>query len=87
MRTAHGLPLSALESMTLSYVPLFAVTYAFWWVKPKDVQYPTVVELPAMTVEQRSTFERLAVSDIFDDENGTDSLASVWALTPRVFEK
>jgi hypothetical protein len=30
MRTAHGLPLSQLESMTLSYIPLFTATYFFW---------------------------------------------------------
>ena len=29
MRTTHGLPLSQLESMALSHVPLFAVTYFF----------------------------------------------------------
>ena len=27
MRLAHALPLSQLESMTLSYIPLFAITY------------------------------------------------------------
>ena len=32
MRTAHGLPLSQFESMTLSYIPLFAATYFFWWI-------------------------------------------------------
>jgi hypothetical protein len=37
MRTVDGLPLSQLESMTLSYIPLFTITYFFWWYKPKDI--------------------------------------------------
>ena len=49
MRTAHSLPLSQLESMTLSYVPLFAITYFFWWLKPKDVLVPSIVDLPIMS--------------------------------------
>ncbi|KAH9212695.1 hypothetical protein DL95DRAFT_508591 [Leptodontidium sp. 2 PMI_412] len=89
MRTAHHLPLSQLESMTISYVPLFAVTYFLWWVKPKDIMTPSIVELPAMTPEQRTKFEDMAVSSEFDNEglNGQDSLWNVWHLTPRIFEK
>lgn len=89
MRRAHTLPLSQLESMTLSYIPLFAITYLFWWVKPKDVLTPSIVDLPDMLEEQRATFESMAVSSVFDEE-GLDkqgSLWSVWYLTPRVFEK
>jgi hypothetical protein len=50
MRAANSLPLAQLESMTLSYIPLFAVTYFFWWEKPKDVFAPTVVRLPKWTL-------------------------------------
>lgn len=89
MRHAHKLPLSPLESMTLSYIPLFAITYLFWWVKPKDVLSPSVVDLPNISEEQRALFDSMAVSTFFDGE-GTEkqnSFWSVWYLTPRVFEK
>ena len=89
MRCAHRLPLSQLETMTLSYIPLFAITYFFWWVKPKDVMTPSVVDLPSMLQEQRLVFESMAVSNIFDNEatGKQDSVWTVFALTPRVFEK
>ncbi|KAL8650500.1 MAG: hypothetical protein Q9226_005118 [Calogaya cf. arnoldii] len=89
MRAAHHLPLAQLESMTLSYVPLFAITYAFWWIKPKDVLSPSVVELPDISEAERVTFESMAVSHAFDDEGlgKQGSLWSIWSLTPRVFEK
>ena len=89
MRDAHKLPLSQLESMTLSYIPLFAVTYLFWWVKPKDVLTPSIVDLPDMLPEQCAAFEMMAVSTTFDDEGTSkqDSLWTIWHLTPRVFEK
>ncbi|KAI4225440.1 MAG: hypothetical protein L6R36_003924 [Xanthoria steineri] len=89
MRVAHHLPLAQLESMTLSYVPLFAITYAFWWIKPKDVLTPSVVELPIMSEEQFTAFELMAVSHAFDDEGIANQglLWSIWSLTPRVFEK
>ncbi|KAL8669386.1 MAG: hypothetical protein Q9168_006022 [Polycauliona sp. 1 TL-2023] len=89
MRAAHHLPLAQLESMTLSYVPLFAITYAFWWIKPKDVLSPSVVELPNMSEEQRTTFEAMAVSHAFDDEGigNQGTIWSIWSLTPRIFEK
>ncbi|CZR56634.1 uncharacterized protein PAC_06523 [Phialocephala subalpina] len=89
MRTAHGLPLSQLESMTLSYIPLFAATYFFWWLKPKDISTPTVVNLPLMSAEQKAVFELVAVSNKFDNE-GLPEQVSIWnilVLTPRVFEK
>jgi len=89
MRRAHTLPLSQLESMTLSYIPLFAITYLFWWVKPKDVLTPSIVDLPDMREEQKATFESMAVSSVFDEESldRQGSLWSIWYLTPRVFEK
>ena len=89
MRTAHALPLSQLESMALSYVPLFAATYFFWWLKSKDVLMPSVVDLPDMLPEQKITLESMAVSSTFDDE-GMGQQGSFWTvflLTPRVFEK
>ena len=89
MRGAHTLPLSQLETMTLSYIPLVAITYLFWWVKPKDVTTPSVVDLPDMALGQKETFEAMAVSNSFDNE-GTleqESLWTLWRLTPRVFEK
>ena len=89
MRRAHMLPLSQLEAMTLSYIPLFAITYLFWWLKPKDVMTPSIVCLPVMSEDQMVTFESMAVSGAFDDEHtgNQDSLWSIWYLTPRVFEK
>jgi hypothetical protein len=89
MRTAHALPLSQLESMTLSYIPLFAVTYFFWWEKPKDILTPSIVELPDMSPDQKQMFESMAVSKKFDDEGTGDQVAyrTAWYLTPRVFEK
>ncbi|RDW58765.1 hypothetical protein BP6252_13241 [Coleophoma cylindrospora] len=89
MRTAHALPLSQLESMTLSYIPLFAVTYFFWWNKPKDISTPSIVDLPCMHPEQRCVFESMAVSNKFDNEgvDGQVTYWNVWYLTPRVFEK
>lgn len=89
MRRTHNLPLSQLESMTLSYIPLFAITYFFWWVKSKDVLTPSVVDLPDMVSEQKTIFESMAVSSAFDNEGigKQDSFWSVWYLTPRVFEK
>ena len=89
MRLAHSLPLSQLESMTLSYIPLFAVTYFFWWMKPKDVLSPSIIDLPDMSEEQKTTFEGMAVSHAFDNEGigNQGSFWSIWYLTPRVFEK
>lgn len=89
IRVVHDLPLSPLEAMTLSYVPLFAVTYYYWWTKPRDIELPSEICLPYMTPEQVIVFDSLALDDQFDDE-GTDEQESVWgiwALTPRLFEK
>ncbi|KAL9576655.1 MAG: hypothetical protein Q9212_006921 [Teloschistes hypoglaucus] len=89
MRRAHALPLSQLESMTLSYIPLFAITYLFWWLKPKDVLTPSIIHLPNMSEEQKNKFESMAVSDVFDNEGigKQRSIWTIWYLTPRVFEK
>lgn len=62
LRAAGSLPLSQLESMTLGYIPLFAVTYFFWWGKPKDIRSPTIVELPDMSLDQVRVFESHLVS-------------------------
>ncbi|PNP48610.1 hypothetical protein TGAMA5MH_00300 [Trichoderma gamsii] len=89
MRAAHALPLSQLESTTLSYIPLFIVTYFFWWNKPKDIRSPSIVKLPDMNPEQRDIFESMAVSNKFDSEGMKEQVTywNVWYLTPRVFEK
>ncbi|KAI9747270.1 MAG: 3-methyladenine DNA glycosylase, partial [Chaenotheca gracillima] len=89
VRLAHDLPLSQLELMTASYIPLFAVTYPFWWFKPKDIENPSVVDLPHMLPHQKTTFESMTVSSAFDDEGtrAQASLWSIWYLTPRVFDK
>ncbi|KAJ6260639.1 hypothetical protein Dda_4866 [Drechslerella dactyloides] len=89
IRAVHHLPLAPLESMTISYIPLFAATYFFWWFKPKDIMSPSDVDLPAMTSAQREEFESLAISYDFDDEGlpKQTSWWNIWALTPRVFEK
>ncbi|KAI9747264.1 MAG: hypothetical protein M4579_007496, partial [Chaenotheca gracillima] len=89
MRGAHGMPLSQLESLTFSYIPLFATAYCFWWFKPKDIEHPSVVDLPYMLPHQKTTFELMTVSSAFDNEGtrAQASLWSIWHLTPRVFEK
>jgi hypothetical protein len=87
MRAANSLPLSQLESMTLSYIPLFAITYFFWWEKPKDILTPSIVSLPEMDVEQMQLFESMALSDKFDAANAETTYWNIWYLTPRVFEK
>lgn len=88
-RGIHSLPLSQLEAMTLGYIPLFIVTYFFWWDKPKDIRSPSIVKLPEMSTEQRETFESMAVSDKFDNEGLKVQMTywNTWYLTPRVFEK
>lgn len=89
MRTAHKLPLSQIESMTLSYIPLFVATYFFWWTKPKDIKTLSIISLPPMLPEQFHFFESMAVSNKFDDEGLEVQVSywNIWYLTPRVFEK
>ncbi|MCJ1309897.1 hypothetical protein MMC25_003558 [Agyrium rufum] len=89
LRSAHSLPLAPMESMTLSYIPLFAATYFFWWEKPKDILVPSVVDLPVMSSEQKQIFESMTVNEKFDDENEKcqTTMWTIWYLTPRVFEK
>lgn len=89
MRVAFHLPLSQLETMTLGYIPLFVVTYFFWWNKPKDIRSPSLVDLPHMSDEHMQVFESMAVSNKFDDEGMKEQVSrwNIWYLTPRVFEK
>ncbi|KAK5115788.1 hypothetical protein LTR62_000877 [Meristemomyces frigidus] len=89
MRATHNLPLAPLESMTLGYIPLFVVTYIYWWLKPKDVRTPSEVELPSMTAAQRATFDDMMVNESFDDEGEANqkSMWQIWYLTSRIFEK
>lgn len=86
MRVAHNLPLAPLESMTLSYIPLFALTYFFWWVKPKDIAKASIVHLPTMTENQLQEFQSMSISDDFDETRQQRSFWSIWYLTPRTFE-
>lgn len=88
MRAIHHLPLSPLESMTLGYIPLFGVTYLYWWVKPKDIETPTLITLD-ITTEQRATLDSLALSETFDHEDSPAQASywQIWHLTPRIFEK
>ena len=89
MRAVHHLPLAQLESMTLSYVPLFAITYLFWWIKPKDILRPSVVELPEMSEEQRASSESMAVSHAFDNEgiSNQGSLSSRYSLSHQGYSR
>ncbi|CAG8021305.1 unnamed protein product [Penicillium salamii] len=89
LRICHHLPLSQLESMTLGYIPLFVVTYFFWWNKPKDVRSSSLVDLPPMSLEHMAVFESMAVSNKFDNEGLENQVSywNVWYLTPRAFEK
>ncbi|KAL4790364.1 hypothetical protein BDV19DRAFT_394135 [Aspergillus venezuelensis] len=67
MRAANDLPLSQLESMTLSYIPLFGITYFFWWEKLKVIFSPSIVRLPEICPEQMQVFESMALSNQFDE--------------------
>lgn len=89
LRISYHLPLSQLESMTLGYIPLFVVTYFFWWNKPKDIRSPSMVVLPEMSLEQFHLSESMAVSNKFDNEGMKEQTSywNIWYLTPRVFEK
>jgi hypothetical protein len=89
MRVCNGLPLAPLEAMTLSYVPLFTVAYLYWWIKPRDIETPSEIYLPKMTPDQWTVFESLAVTNQFDSEGTNEQISiwSIWALTPRLFEK
>lgn len=89
LRVYHNLPISALESMTLGYIPLFALSYFFWWLKPKDIDTPSIIDLPFLDQEDQRTFESLELSDAFDDEGKSHqgSLSEAWRLMPRDFEQ
>jgi hypothetical protein len=88
-RVYHHLPLSALESMTLGYIPLFALSYFFWWLKPKDIDTPSIICFPPLGHADKQTFENHALSDAFDHEGKLyqGSLSEAWRLMPRDFEQ
>ena len=89
LRLIYALPLAPFESMTMAYIPLFAITIFFWWIKPKDITTSIEIQLPPMCQREENTLEALALSSKFDEqENSRRSLFSrIWSLTPRVFEK
>jgi hypothetical protein len=89
LRAYHRLPISALESMTLGYIPLFALSYFFWWLKPKDIDTPSIIDLPSMEIADRREFDELALSDAFDLEGKPHQgrLSGAWCLMPRDFER
>jgi hypothetical protein len=61
--------------MSLSCIALFVVTYFFWWLKPKDIIPPSIIDLPDMFPEQKTAFESTAFSNAFDEGIGKqDSL-------------
>ncbi|KAK4574049.1 hypothetical protein LTR86_001810 [Recurvomyces mirabilis] len=88
MRETHNLPLAPLESMTLGYIPLSVVTYIYWWLKPKNIETPSEIDLPHMTIEQRAEFDSMIITSSFDNEGQREqqSLWQIWYLTPRIFE-
>lgn len=89
LRVYHHLPVSALESMTLGYIPLFAVSYFFWWLKPKDIDTPSVVCLPPLSYADRQVFDSYALSGAFDDGSKLcqGSISEAWRLRPGDFEQ
>jgi hypothetical protein len=89
LRVYHHLPVSALESMTLGYIPLFALSYFFWWLKPKDIDTPSVVCLPSLSLADRQVLDSYALSDAFDDDSKVHqgSVSGAWRLMPRDFER
>ncbi|KAF2208059.1 hypothetical protein CERZMDRAFT_114796 [Cercospora zeae-maydis SCOH1-5] len=72
--------------VTLSYIPPFAMAYAYWWTKPKDIETPTEIELPYLTQSRRAYFDSMAISDVFDREGAKEqeSLWNIWTLTLRM---
>lgn len=62
MQSSKALPLSKLDTMTLSCIPPVAIMYLFRWVKPIDVMTPSVIDL---FFGQKATFEATAVSSAF----------------------
>lgn len=83
-RAAHGLAHAPLEAMTLAYVFVMVPTYLFWWVKPKDIITPSIVDLPQMTDDQRRIFESLAMENTYDDIDGVRPSRSIaWYLVAR----
>lgn len=88
MRVSNHLPIAPLESMTLGYIPLFALSYFFWWLKPKDIDIPSIIDLPCLSEADQETFDSLALSNAFDDGNTHGGLMSeAWRLMPRDFEQ
>ena len=47
VRKAYGLPVTLLELNTLCHVGCAVLMYAIWWFKPKDVNEPQVITIPA----------------------------------------
>ncbi|KAF2488631.1 hypothetical protein BU16DRAFT_520362 [Lophium mytilinum] len=44
-RAAQHLPVTTLELFTTAIISRAAITYAFWWMKPQDVNKPVVIKL------------------------------------------
>ena len=47
VRKTYGLPITLLELNTLAHVGCAVLMYAIWWFKPKDVNEPQVITIPA----------------------------------------
>lgn len=84
-RAAHNLPIAPMEAMTLAYVFVVILTYAFWWIKPKDIATASYVDLPPMTSEQWDVFESLAMENTYDndDPSAKPSKNIAWYLVGR----
>ncbi|KAK5086394.1 hypothetical protein LTR05_003562 [Lithohypha guttulata] len=84
-RKAKGVPIAPIEALTLAYVFVTILTYAFWWRKPKDIATASFVDLPVMNEIQRTAFESLSMETTYDtdEENWKPSKNIAWYLIAR----
>jgi hypothetical protein len=62
-RLAAGLPLATLEIVTCAYIACALVTYAAWWKKPKDIEVPNEMEVPAELVNMNESLKPDSLED------------------------
>ncbi|KAF2267305.1 hypothetical protein CC78DRAFT_457383 [Lojkania enalia] len=58
-RAVQGLPITTLELTTMAFVFCTTISYAAWWKKPKDVQYPIIIKISALRPEITSSLDKV----------------------------
>lgn len=88
-RAAEGIPIAPIEAMTLAYVLIAFLTYAFWWKKPKDISTASFVDLPAMNNLEEAAFQSLSMEETYDTSNNREkpSRNIAWYLIARDCEE